>query len=145
MRLTYFDTSALVPLVVAEPSAALCLRLWNDSDAMVTASLAYVEVHSAVAQAARQGRLTETDRQRALVAFEARWDDLVRIAPDDRILSVAAGLSADHALRGYDAIHCASALAAASPDFVAVTGDRDLLRAWSELGLVTVDTANPAG
>jgi hypothetical protein len=33
-------------------------------------------------------------------------------------------------------------LAAASHDFVAITEDRDLLRAWSELGVATVDAAN---
>jgi len=48
-------------------------------------------------------------------------------------------LGAGHALRGYDAVHCATALAVASEDFVAIAGDHDLLRAWSELGIATID------
>jgi len=38
-------------------------------------------------------------------------------------------------------VHRATALAVAADDFVAVTGDQDLLRAWRALGLATVDTA----
>lgn len=61
------------------------------------------------------------------------------IAISDHVIEHAARLSADHALRGYDALHCAAALAAASDDFIAVAGDRDLLRTWSDLGVATVD------
>ena len=117
------------------------MQLWDGADEVVTTSLAFVEVHSALAQATRQGRLSETDRLRSVRAFEARWNDLIRIPPHDDLLTIAATLSAEHALRGYDAVHCATALAAASDDFVAVTGDRDLLRAWSSLGIATIDTA----
>ena len=140
MALVYFDTSALVPLVIAEPTTRHCLQVWDAADEVVTTSLAFVEVHSALAQATRQGRLSETDRRRSLEAFEARWNDLIHIPPHDDLLKIAALLSAEHALRGYDAVHCATALAAASDDFVAVAGDRDLLRAWHTLGIATIDT-----
>jgi len=107
----------------------------------VSSSLAYVEVHSALAEATRQRRLTESGRLQSIYTFETRWEDTFRIPPRDDLLRLAAELSAQHALRGYDAVHCATALAAASEDFVAVTSDRDLLRAWSALGLATIDTA----
>lgn len=139
--LTYFDTSALVPLVIAEPTTSHCLQLWDDADVIITTSLALVEVHSAIAQAVRQGRLSTTEHPRALDAFQMRWDDLIHVPPSDSLVATAARLSATHALRGYDAVHCATALAAASDDYVAVSGDRDLLRAWSELGLPTIDVA----
>jgi predicted nucleic acid-binding protein len=136
----YFDSSALVPLVIAEPATPSCTRLWDDADVIVSSSLAYVEVHAALAQAMRQRRIDERGWRAAVRAFEARWEDVVRASPHDSIIALAATLAASHGLRGYDAVHCATAVAAASDDFVAVSGDRDLLRAWSELGLVTVDT-----
>jgi hypothetical protein len=34
----YFDTSAFVPLLIAEPSSGLCRRLWDDADVVVTTS-----------------------------------------------------------------------------------------------------------
>ena len=64
---------------------------------------------------------------------------MATIAMSEHVIEHAATPSADHALGGYDALHCAAALAAASDDFVAVAGDRDLLRTWSELGVATVD------
>ena len=62
------------------------------------------------------------------------------IFPSDEIIRHAAELTAAQGLRGYDAIHCATALALDTPDFVAVSGDRALLRAWSTLGIPTADT-----
>ncbi|MGH8828501.1 MAG: hypothetical protein ACRDVZ_13095, partial [Jiangellaceae bacterium] len=32
----YLDTSAFVPLLVAEPSSESCRRFWHDADAVVT-------------------------------------------------------------------------------------------------------------
>ena len=43
-------------------------------------------------------------------------------------------------LRGYDAVHCASAELINDDELVAVTGDRHLLTAWRGLGLTTYDT-----
>lgn len=39
----YFDTSALVLLLIAEPASAVCWRLGDDSDAVVTPRLSYAE------------------------------------------------------------------------------------------------------
>lgn len=137
----YFDTSALVPLAIEESSTEYCNWLWNDADTLVSSTLAYVELHAALAQATRQRRLTDSGRLQSIDTFEARWEDILRIPPSDDLLRIAAQLSAQHALRGYDAVHCATAVAAASNDFVAVSGDRDLLRAWNSLGIATIDTA----
>lgn len=138
--LAYFDTSALVPLVIAEPTSRHCTQLWDDVDVIVTTSLAYVEVHAALAQAARHGRLSTAEHASSLNAFQTRWDDLIHIPPSDALVKRAATLSARRALRGYDAVHCATALAVASEDFAAISGDRDLLRAWNALGVATIDT-----
>ncbi|MFT4136042.1 type II toxin-antitoxin system VapC family toxin [Microbacterium sp.] len=139
--IVFLDTSAIVPLLVEESTSARCERLWRDADGIAASALAYVEVHTALAQAARQGRLSAAALEQVCESFEELWDQIVAITPSDGIIRSAARLGARHALRGYDAVQCATALAAASDDFVAVSGDRDLLRAWTDLGLVTVDTA----
>jgi hypothetical protein len=46
-------------------------------------------------------------------------------------------LSARFGLRGYDAVHCASAEQLAGPDLVAAAGDGQLLEAWHGLGIAT--------
>jgi len=139
--LAYFDTSALVPLLIEEPATARCAAVWDRADPVVSSSLAYVEVHAALAQAVRLGRIAADARRRALDGFESVWMDVGRIAVSDGLIRDAAVLAAEHALRGYDAVHCATALAVASDDFVAVAGDRGLLRAWHALGIPIVDTS----
>ena len=52
----------------------------------------------------------------------------------------AAALAHQYALRDNDAVHCACAEQLADPDVVAATGDRQLLAAWTRLGLATYDT-----
>lgn len=136
----YFDTSAIVPLLIAEPSSERCANLWQRAELVFCSALALVEVHAALAQAERIGRVTSRARIDALTAFDARWRDVAVIEARGRILVAAASLAATHALRGYDAVHCASGLAVASRDTFAVSGDGDLLRAWDGEGLATADT-----
>ena len=138
--LAYFDTSALVPLVVDEPASDLCRAQWDHADAIVTSSLAYVETHSALARASRHGRLTPVAHGQAVDAFQLRWSDAIHVSPSDSLVKAAAALSARLGLRGYDAVHCATALAVASDDFVAISRDRELLDAWQQLGIATIDT-----
>ena len=61
------------------------------------------------------------------------------VVPDENVVDRAAQLTQAHALRPYDAIHCASAEAIGDQDLVAAAGDRQLLAAWSALGIVTFD------
>ena len=103
----------------------------------------YVEAHAALAHASRQNRLDPNSHRQAVAAFDALWADVAHIPVDETVLHSAAGLAALNALRGSDAVHCASAPAAASDDVFAVTGDRELLRAWSALGIAAIDALSP--
>ena len=137
----YLDTSAIVPLLTAEPSSERCRTLWQSADVIVSSSFTLVEAHASLARGARNGRLDASGHERAITGLEALWRDLAAIPPTPEILRVAASVAATHALRGFDAAQCATALALASDDLIAVSGDRELLRAWSELGVATVSTA----
>lgn len=136
---TYFDSSAIVPLLVDEPSSPRCERTWNEARELTTSTLSYVEVRTALAQAHRLQRLSDRAYQQAIYGFEQLWEEITPIAPVERLLRHAAALGSQQALRGYDAVHCATALAAASDHFAAITGDAALLRAWSNLGIITID------
>ncbi|SOD71042.1 PIN domain-containing protein [Jatrophihabitans sp. GAS493] len=62
------------------------------------------------------------------------------VEPDDRLVRAAADIALTHGLRGYDAIHCASAQQVADDDLLAAAGDARLLSAWMESGTSTHDT-----
>lgn len=63
----YFDTSALVPLLVDEPTSLRATRLWRDADRVASVRLLYPEARAALARAQRMGRLSSQD-QRVAVA-----------------------------------------------------------------------------
>ncbi len=141
--IAYVDTSAFVPLVLAEPTSPACRRLWDDADTVVSSRLLYVESSAALNQAHRLGRLTDDHLGRALDLVDLLWTQLDVVELDAELTARAATLTGPHALRGYDAVHCASALALQDADLVAAAGDRRLLAAWHDLGIATFDTHQP--
>jgi predicted nucleic acid-binding protein len=137
--IVYLDTSALIPLVIDEPSSLICARLWDESDEVVSVRITYVEAAAALAQARRLGRLTRAAHRRASGVLDGVWTQLLPLDVDERLVRRAGQLADPHQLRGYDATHCAGAEAVGVADLVAASGDRQLLAAWRALGLNTLD------
>lgn len=135
----FLDTSAFVPLLVAEPSSSACRRFWNDSDDVAACRMMFVESAAALAKAAHGGRMTSAQHATGLDLLDRLWREVDVIDVDDALCRRAAALAARFALRGYDAVHCAAAEQIADPDLVAATGDRKLQSAWSGLGIATFD------
>ncbi len=136
----YFDTSAIVPLLVLEPASENSRRLWDLGDAVLSTRLAFVETAAALAQAARLGRLSGSAHREAVARLDELWEEVNVLELDRHLMERAAELARVHALRGYDAVHAAAAESLVDRDVVAVSGDRALLSAWAELGLSTSDT-----
>jgi uncharacterized protein len=141
--IAYFDTSAVLPLVVDEPGTDLCNRVWTDATRVVSVRLLYPEARAALAKAARMGRLPRAQLTRAVAELDSLIDevDLIEITPE---LAHAAGeLAQEHRLRGYDAVHLAAARSIADHDLVLVTGDNELAVAARALGItVAITTAH---
>lgn len=139
--IAYLDTSAFVPLIIREAGTATCQEVWRLADHVVSSRLLYVEASAALAQASRLGRLTAAGHGAAVAAMDSLWSRMDVVGVDAELIERAAKLAHVHALRGYDAVHCASAELMADPDLVAVAGDRRLLDALSTMGLDTVDAS----
>lgn len=136
----YFDTSAIVPLVITEPSTSLCQALWRRCDERVSSLLAIVEGQAALAMALRLGRLTKSEHKIASKSFQALTDQLNLVNPTRKTVDRAADLALTESLRGYDAVHAATAEVLMAEGLVAISGDQSLLRAWANLGINTIDT-----
>ena len=122
--IAYFDTSALIPLLVEEPGSAIAGQLWDQADRVASVQLVYAEARAARAQAERLGRLT----RRQLPRLIDQLDDLY---------------VQDHALRGHDAVHLAGLERIADDQTVLVVGDDDLRTAAAALGVATASTSHP--
>jgi uncharacterized protein len=137
------SSSALGAPSSREPSSVWCRLVWDASDDAVTSRLAYVETAAALAQALRNGRMTASQHVASSELLEAVWAQC-EVLELDQPLAVAAGSMAHaYGLRGYDAVHCASADRLHDDDLVAVSGDRKLLTAWGSLGLAVFDVNGP--
>lgn len=136
----YLDTSAFVPLLIAEPTSAACRRFWDDADEVVSSRLLYVETAAALAQARRLDRLTDQEHRTSLQLLDQLWSAVEVAEVDEPLVARAATLAHQLALRGYDAVHCASAEQIDDEEVVAAAGDQRLLDAWAELGVATFNT-----
>lgn len=141
--IVYLDTLALVPLLVAEPTTEVCRDLWDSADSVVTSQIAYVEAAAALAMAQRLERITARQNTAALRLLDRLWAEVDVVPVDDALAHRAARLARDQGLRGYDAVHCASAEQLNDPDLVFVSGDRKLLAAATRLDLSIADVSSP--
>ncbi len=126
MTLVYFDSSAFVKLLVQEEGSELAANIWDGCDAAVSSRLAYPEVRAALASAGRNHDLDQRDLELADRAWEEYWAATRPVELTVAVEQHAGQLTRDHALRGADAIHLASALAIGDPELVVAVWDRRL-------------------
>jgi len=133
--IAYFDTSALVPLLVAEVGSADAASLWDGADRVVSVRLLYPEARAALAHAKRLGRLSPRQLRGAVSGLDTRWGELDLVEIDEQLAFRAGALADAHGLRGYDAVHLAAAVRVHDASLVLVAGDRALLAAASSEGM----------
>lgn len=131
----YVDTSALVPLVIDEPSSEACGELWDAAERIATTRLAYIEASAALAMAQRLDRVSIAAASAGRQILKVLWTDIDVIELDEQLMSLAALMAHTHSLCGYDATHCAAAVALNDDHVVAATGDSRLLAAWQTEGI----------
>ena len=137
--IVYFDTSAILPIVIEEPRSAIASRLWDDADRAVSSRLVYVEGRAALAMARRMDRLDERQLRTAVDDFEALHEQLDMIEITEGLVGEAGALAERFGLRGYDAVHLASARLVNDPEMVLAAGDQSLLGAARAAGIATAD------
>lgn len=106
----YLDTSSLLKLYLLEIGAPETQALRDRAGSVATSLVAYPEARSGLARALRSGRVTPGDYQAILRAFEADWPMYLVQDVTDTLVRLAGNLAEKHSLRGYDAVHLASAL-----------------------------------
>lgn len=137
--IVYLDASALVKRYVVEAGTTEVARLVRDSEALGTTVISRAEVAAALGEAARLKLLARDRAAAALAAFADDWNDLIRLQLGEAIVARAAALAWDRGLRGYDAVHLASALfwyESLNEPVVLATYDRELWQGAKASGLV---------
>ena len=140
----FWDSSAVVPLLVPELASEPIRRLYSIDPVVIAWWGAEIECVSAVARAERLGRLSgpgAVEGFRRLVALRKGWHE---VEPSEEVREAARRLLRVHDLRAADSLHLAAAFVAAetrpaSLEFVCLD-DRLRLAAGRE-GFAVVPTA----
>lgn len=106
----YLDTSAWVKLYVQEPGSKELRAIAAKAEAMAASVAAYPEARAAFARLKAQGISTEAKHQQRLAQLNLDWENLLRIELVPAVVRTAGDLAEVYGLRGFDAIHLASAL-----------------------------------
>ena len=137
MTVAYFDSSALVKLVVDESGSHDAALLWDGADSVLTSRVAHPEVRAALAAARRNTCLDATAYQQARSDWHQFHQALRLVEVTPRVEHEAGDLAERHALSGFDAVHLASALTIATIPAIVATWDVRLHRASHASGLAT--------
>jgi uncharacterized protein len=120
---------------VQEDGSDLADELWSRASSRVASRLVYPEGRAALAAAQRSGRIDATSHRTAVKELEGACASMRLVGIDWELAIDAGDLAARHALRGYDAVHLATALGVDDAALVLVTWDRDLGGAAVAAGL----------
>ncbi len=137
----YLDTSALVKLYAVEEGREEVEQALEKADRVATCAVAYAEARTALARKLREGVFSKEEHREAVTALDEDWRTLEVLSVTENVARFAGDLAERHALRGFDAVHLASALLvrAASREqgggkYVLFLGsDMDLMRAVAEV------------
>jgi predicted nucleic acid-binding protein len=135
VALVYFDSSALVKLVLDEVGSDVVAALWNACDAALSSRLAHPEVCAALAAAERNHDLTKSEASAAASDWERFWASMRPVELSREVERAAGSLAATHQLRGADAVHLASALALDSAGVTVAVWDKRLHAGAVAVGL----------
>lgn len=131
----YFETSALVKLFLEEAGAEEARDLWDEADLVTVALIAYPEARSALASSQRDRRISGGELETAKRKLNRLWTQ-TQVVDFDESVAVSAGDAAEtFGLRGYDAVHLATALTLQDESLLVATWDADLRGAALNAGL----------
>jgi predicted nucleic acid-binding protein len=106
----YLDTSALVKRYFRETYSEKVASLWQDAAEIATSSVAFAEAMASFYRKKREAALGDEIMRQLVDDFHKDWFGLIRIQVTDELNDYINRVLKVHPLRGFDAIHLASAL-----------------------------------
>lgn len=82
----------------------------GNAELTATSTVAYAEACSGLARRLREGDFTDEEHTRAVERLAQEWRTYERLAVSNFVAYRAGELALRHALRGFDAVHLASAI-----------------------------------
>lgn len=106
----YLDTSAILKRYFQEPFSEDVALKWSSAEAIVSSSVAYAEAMATIYRKQREAGLDSKLIQKTLEVFKTDWESFIQVEVTNDLNQFIDDMLKKHALRGFDAIHLASAL-----------------------------------
>ena len=143
----YFDSSTAVKRYAPEKGSGWVKTIVEPAteNVIYLGQIGVVEIAAALSKKVRTKELTQENYEAALQLFlaDVQNEEYLTASLSDAVVQLAVDLTKRHPLRGYDAVHLATAvslnvalLAAEFPHLAFVTGDRILREAAQSEGLI---------
>lgn len=138
--MSFWDSSALVPLCTNEPRSIFAGKLWKRFPTKIVWWETSVEISSALARLERESKISSAQRLKAekrLETLEKIWEE---IYPGARVKELARALPALHGLKAADSLQLAAALVWCRenpPGKHFVSGDEKLIKVAAAAGFTT--------
>lgn len=136
----YLDTSALVKRYFREPYSDDVISRWKSATHIVTSFVAYAETRASIYRKKREGDLADSWLRKIAAAFLRDWESFIRVEVNDELNGYIDRVVEGYPLRGFDAIHLASAMVIRErlpDDFMFACFDDRLVRAAKSEGFDT--------
>lgn len=136
----YLDTSALVKRYFYEPYSDDVISRWKSATQIVTSFVAYAETMASMYRKKRESALADTLIRKIVDSFHHDWESFIRVEVNDKLNGYIDRVVEKYPLRGFDAIHLASAIVIherLSEDFVFACFDERLTGVAQLEGLET--------
>lgn len=112
--MNFWDSSALLPLLIEEKSTTQILDLWEESQEIISWTMTPVEVVSAICRLFRERKLTAEEIETTLLHWEELREEINYIREIEVVKQRAIRLLRLHSLKAADALQLAAALLACS-------------------------------
>lgn len=134
----YLDTSALVKRYFQEPYSDDIISMWKSVTQIVTSFVAYAETMASIYRKKREADLKDRIVRKITDSFKQDWETFIHVEVNDELKGYIDRVIERHPLRGFDAIHLASAMVIYEiipENFVFACFDNRLARAAQSEGL----------
>lgn len=129
-------------LLLDEPGSEEAEAIWSAADRRLSSRLLYVETRAALGVARRERRIRPRDVEAVAGRLVDYWAAVDPVEVHEALVERAGELADALELRGYDAVHLASAEAVADDETWFVGADARLLAAAQAQGLSTLTLAD---
>ena len=106
----FWDTSAIIPLLVDEPRSERVREVLESDRRMIVWWVTTVECWSAIARLRREGGIPDVGEERGGIVLERLRASWVEIEPSEEVRAHARRLLRSHVLRASDALQLGAAL-----------------------------------